>query len=202
MAYIFFAAAGYLSGSVMFAYLFPKYIKGIDIRELSLDKNPGTANAFLLAGVPIGIIVIVCELLKGALPVYVAARFLNRESPLFALVMASPALGHACSIFHNGKGGKAIAVSFGIAIGLYPDTTMLLLLIFFFLLFSLCFVIRPHLLRAILTFMCVGISGCFFIKNRAEAAGILIVSLIVIVKHMETYHGEKAEIWFFRRKIK
>jgi len=202
MEYIFWMAAGYLSGSVMYAFILPKWIKKIDIRELSPDKNPGTANAFMFAGIPIGIIVVFCELLKGALPVYGAAKTLSREVPLFALVMASPAFGHACSIFHKGNGGKAIAVSFGIAIGLYPDITMLLLLIFFFLLFSLCIVIRPHLLRAILTFMCVGISGCFLIENRVEAAGILIIALIVIVRHLETYHGEKMELLLFGKRIK
>lgn len=202
MEYIFWTVAGYLSGSIMFAYILPKWIKKIDIRELGPDGNPGTANAFMYAGIPIGIIVVICELLKGAIPIYGAAKTLNREMPLFAFVMAAPAFGHACSVFHKGKGGKAIAVSFGIAIGLYPEVTMLLLLIFFFLLFSLCIIIRPHLLRAIFTFMCVGISGCFLMENRVEAAGILMIALIVIVRHLETYHGEKMELLFFGKRIK
>ena len=95
MGYIFFIMAGYLSGSVMYAYLFPKWIKKIDIRTLSPDRNPGTANAFMYAGIPIGIIVIIFELLKGALPVYSASKLLNKEVPLFAFVMAAPVIGHA-----------------------------------------------------------------------------------------------------------
>ncbi|MCM1182126.1 MAG: glycerol-3-phosphate acyltransferase [Roseburia sp.] len=201
MKYILFIMAGYLSGSVMYAYILPKWIKGIDITKLSKDKNPGTANAFLCAGVPIGIAAVLCELLKGAIPVYGAARVLDREFPLFALVMAAPVFGHAYSAFHKGKGGKAIAVSFGVAIGLYPDTTMLFLMIFFFLLFSLVLVIRPHLLRAILTFMCVGISSSFLLENRAQAAGILIIALIVIVRHWTTYHGEKLELYLLKKRI-
>ena len=202
MKYILFSVAGYLSGSVMYAYILPKWIKKIDITELSKDKNPGTANAFLLAGVPIGIVVIICELLKGAIPVYSATKVLDREFPLFALVMASPVIGHAYSVFHKGKGGKAIAVSFGVAIGFYPDKIMLSLMIFFFLLFSLVIVIRPHLLRTILTFMCVGISGGFLIESRTQATGILIIALIVIIKHWETYHGEKLELFFLKKRIK
>jgi len=202
MEYIFFIIAGYLSGSVMYAYLLPKWIKNMDIRALSPDKNPGTANAFMYAGIPIGIIVVICELLKGALPVYGASRLLNRDIPLFALVMASPVLGHAFSVFHKGKGGKAIAVSFGVAIGLYPESILLYLMIFFFLLFSLIFIVRPHLLRAMLTFMCVGISSSLLIQNRTEVAGILIIAFIVMVKHWETYHGEKLELYLFRKRIK
>lgn len=202
MGYIFFIIAGYLSGSVMYAYLFPKWIKKIDIRTLSPDRNPGTANAFMYAGIPIGIIVIIFELLKGALPVYGASKLLNKEVPLFALVMAAPVIGHAYSIFHKGKGGKAIAVSFGVAIGLYPDNMMLYLLIFFFLLFSLVFIVRPHLLRAMLTYMCLGVSSSLLLQNRAQVAGSLIIAFIVMVKHWEAYHGEKLELYFFRKKIK
>lgn len=68
MKYLFYIILGYLSGSVMYAYLIPRLLKHIDIRELSEDGNPGTANAFLHAGVPIGILVILCELLKVRFP--------------------------------------------------------------------------------------------------------------------------------------
>ncbi len=200
--YLFFIAAGYVSGSILFAYRLPKWIKGIDIRELSKDKNPGTANAFVYAGIPIGCMVILCELLKGALPVFVAGQTVDRTNPLFALVMASPAIGHAFSCFHRGKGGKTIAVSFGIAVGLYPDLRFLGALIFSFLFFSLVVVVKPHLIRAILTFMCVGINSCLMLHNRTLSAGILIIALTVIIKHVEGYHGEKAEIFLFRKKIK
>lgn len=53
--FTFFILIGYLSGSVMYGYVLPKVCKHIDIRELSDDGNPGTANAFKYAGVPIGI---------------------------------------------------------------------------------------------------------------------------------------------------
>jgi len=199
---LLFIAAGYISGSILFAYLLPKKLKGIDIREVSKDKNPGTANAFMYAGIPVGCAVILCELLKGALPVFCAAQMAGRTNPLFALVMAAPAAGHAFSCFHKGKGGKTIAVSFGIAIGLYPDVRLLGMLIFYFLFFSLVVIVRPHLIRAILTFMCVGINSCLMLHNRTLSAGILIIALIVIIKHLEGYHGEKAEVYLLRKKIR
>lgn len=202
LTYLFFIVFGYISGSILFAYLLPKRLKGIDIREVSKDKNPGTANAFTYAGIPIGCAVILCELLKGALPVFIAAQVTDRTNPLFALVMAAPAAGHAFSCFHRGKGGKTIAVSFGVAIGLYPDVRLLGMLIFYFLFFSLVVVVRPHLIRAVLTFMCVGINSCLILHNRVLSAGILIIALIVIIKHLEGYHGEKAEFFLFRKKIR
>ena len=52
--YLFYILFGYLSGSVLYGYLLPKYIKKIDVTKESPDQNPGVANAFLCAGAPIG----------------------------------------------------------------------------------------------------------------------------------------------------
>lgn len=201
MEYIFWTAAGYLSGSVLYAYLLPKLIHHVDVRKLSSDGNPGTANAFRYGSFTAGCLVIFCELLKGCVPVAAALHFVDRRHPLFLLVMASPVIGHAFPVFQGGKGGKAIAVSFGVTIGLYPEVLPLCLMIFFYLLFSLVFVIRPHLLRSIATFLIVGILGCLFLENRVEAAGLILIAFVVIVKHMENFKGEAMEISLFGRKI-
>ena len=66
---LFFILVGYLSGSILYAYLLPKYICHIDIMKDSHDHNPGTFNAFALAGTQVGILVIALELLKGFLPI-------------------------------------------------------------------------------------------------------------------------------------
>lgn len=63
---------GLLCGSILFGRVLPKWIKGIDVTEVSNDHNPGTANAMKYAGVPVGILCLLGDLLKGALPVYMA----------------------------------------------------------------------------------------------------------------------------------
>ena len=70
---LFFILVGYLSGSILYAYLLPKYICHIDIMKDSDDHNPGTFNAFALAGTQVGILVIALELLKGFLPIWLAS---------------------------------------------------------------------------------------------------------------------------------
>ena len=92
---------GYLSGSVLYAYLLPRYLKHVDVTEKSGDGNPGAANAFLYAGIPVGVLVLVMELLKGFVPVHLAMGRLPAAEPLVGLVMAAPVLGHA---FPLGKG--------------------------------------------------------------------------------------------------
>lgn len=67
-----------------------------------------------------GTLTLICELLKGFLPVYL---YLRGRSPaecpaIFALILAAPVLGHAFSVFYGFHGGKGIAVSFGCLLGL------------------------------------------------------------------------------------
>lgn len=182
--YIVFIVIGYLSGSILYARLIPEHLCGIDIRELSEDHNPGTFNAFKYAGKRIGILVIIMELLKGFVPVYMAATFLNRENLWFALVIAAPAAGHAFPFLKPGNGGKAIAVSFGSLLGLLPDLGPVLTLAAFYILFSLFLVIHSHLRRSIITFVCFCMVGVLLFKNRAYILGSILISCIVIVKHL------------------
>lgn len=201
MNYLFWTAAGYLSGSIMYAYLLPLLFKHIDIRSLSDDRNPGTANAFVHAGVPVGIMVICMELVKGFLPVWLSCRFLDVEKLPFALVMAAPVFGHAFPLFWGGKGGgKSIAVSFGVLLGFLPDPRLVALLAGFYLLFSLVLVIQPHLFRSILTYLCFCIS-CVIMGHRPSViAGCILISLLVIYKHLIKYRGEKFSLCLLRRR--
>ena len=82
MEYVVFCLLGYLFGSVTFGYLIPRLIKGVDVQALSSDGNPGTANAFLYGGVFCGILVLLADLGKGALPVFLAGGYL-----FFSLVL-------------------------------------------------------------------------------------------------------------------
>ena len=59
---IFFSIAGYLSGSILYAYWIPKILFGKDICALSPDGNPGTANAFVYGGFRAGILALLLEL--------------------------------------------------------------------------------------------------------------------------------------------
>ena len=94
---LFFILVGYLSGSILYAYLLPKYICHIDIMKDSDDHNPGTFNAFALAGTQVGILVIALELLKGFLPIWLASHILDTRRWMFAFVLCAP-VGTAAAI--------------------------------------------------------------------------------------------------------
>lgn len=196
MNHLFFVFWGYLSGSVLYAYLLPKYMKKIDVTKESADGNPGAANAFLHGGPLLGSVALILELLKGYLPVHLALRVLNPEEWWFGLVLAAPVLGHAFPFWNLKLGGKSIAVSFGVLLGLIPDWQPVLLLAAWYLLFSLVIVIRPHFFRSVFTFL----MFCAGMIWQRTASGILlgsgILSGVVIWKHLVRYQKERLEICF------
>ncbi len=69
-AYLFYSFFGYLSGSVLYSYLIPKYFCHVDVRTVNEDQNPGAFNAFSVAGPRIGLLCVLCDIGKGFLPVF------------------------------------------------------------------------------------------------------------------------------------
>lgn len=191
---ILFIAGGYLSGSVLYSYLLPKLLKKIDITQESDDGNPGTANVFKCVGIPMGILVLCLELLKGFVPVHFAMRSVDLSKPVFALILAAPVLGHAYPVWGLKKGGKAIAVSFGVLLGIVPLWTPVLLLAAFYVSFSLIVIIQPHFFRSIITFLLFIVGVMFTVPVSSIVLGCTMISLIVVRKHFVRYQGEKLKI--------
>ncbi len=182
---IIFILAGYLSGSVLYASVFAKLFKIENFTEMSPDHNPGTANAFRYGGFWCGLLTLVCDLLKGFLPVFLYMSYIGLELPgglSFALVMAAPVIGHAFPMFFRFQGGKGIAVSFGCLFGLLPIWQPLALLAAFFILFSVVFRITSHYHRTLITYLCSLVSVFFIEDNPAIWGGFLIISAAVIVR--------------------
>lgn len=99
---------GYLAGSVSPSVFLGKLFKGLDVRTHG-SGNAGTTNAFRVLGVPLGIAVLVCDILKGVIPVLVARWVLGEEGngPLVTVFVALACMvGHNYSIFLRGRGGK------------------------------------------------------------------------------------------------
>lgn len=181
--YYFYVILGLLSGSILFGRLLPMIFCSVDVQTQSEDGNPGTFNAFACGGIFCGILVLLCELGKGAIPVALCAGRLGIKSWRFALVMAAPVFGHAHSVFQKGHGGKAIAVSFGVLIGILPIWQPLGILILWYLLFVAVIPVGSNTRKSVYTFLLFSLSGLFVISQRAVLLGCILISGIVIHKH-------------------
>lgn len=195
---------GYLCGSILFSEYIPKFLCGIDITKVSEDHNPGTANAMKYAGVPVGLLCLLCDLGKGFFPVRLALGLTDMQSYWFAFLMAAPAAGHAFSLFKKGKGGKAIAVAFGTMLGLWPMKELILALILLYLFFSLVVVIHPNEKRTVITFLIFAAAAALFgLTGRIPTPvglGALFTAAIVIHKNTEKRTEVEKKTAKYRRR--
>lgn len=126
-------AAGYLVGSLPFGVWMGK-LRGVDIRAAG-SGNIGATNVARLLGKPWGILVFSLDMLKGAVPTLAAGGVLAtaaEHGPVVPpsaleigrlLVGFSCILGHNCSIYLRLRGGKGVATSLGVTMGVFPDLT-------------------------------------------------------------------------------
>jgi glycerol-3-phosphate acyltransferase PlsY len=117
MTELLLVVGGFLLGSIPFSVLVGRLALKTDIRGYG-DRNPGATNVFRAGGKAWGVFAIASDIGKGALPVGLAAQVVGLDGwPLVAAALA-PVLGHAFSPWLGFKGGKAIATTYGIWIGL------------------------------------------------------------------------------------
>lgn len=121
-AFLVSSACGYLCGSVPFGYLAGR-LKGIDIRQHG-SGNIGATNAIRVLGKGIGIPVFILDMLKGWLPVFLAAGWISQTGAAVEMVSLgkvlagfAAVLGHMFTFWLGFKGGKGIATTGGVLIG-------------------------------------------------------------------------------------
>lgn len=105
-------ALAYALGSVPWGMVIAKTFCGVDPR-LDGSRNTGATNVARLCGFGWGVATLACDVLKGALPVWLALRV--NPAPLFVSAVAlACVLGHVFSCFMRFRGGKAVATSIGV----------------------------------------------------------------------------------------
>lgn len=120
----------YVIGSIPTAYLFGKAYKGIDIRQHG-SGNVGATNVFRVLGKAPGITVLIIDIVKGILPLTIIGNLFAVHSVVGRVLLGVAAVvGHNWTVFLNFKGGKGIATSLGVLIGLtiqFPTLRLVLL---------------------------------------------------------------------------
>lgn len=102
----------FVSGSLMFSYWLGLMVK----RNLKAygDGNPGALNLWRTAGYGYGLAGIVLDFAKGYVPLSWIVHTNAVSGYWIVLPSAAALLGHVFSPFMRGRGGKAIAVTFGV----------------------------------------------------------------------------------------
>ncbi len=140
MNFLIFGGLAYILGSIPTAVWVGKSWFGLDIREHG-SKNAGATNTFRVLGKRAGITVLLIDVLKGVLAVilpillwkyfFTDAELIGDKVMHVQLVAAiCVVLGHVFPIFAGFRGGKGVATSLGVIIGLQPEVAGICLLLF------------------------------------------------------------------------
>jgi len=142
VAYILTALTAYLLGSIPTGFLVGR-ARGIDIRVVG-SGNIGATNVFRILGKPAGVIVMLVDVLKGWLAVFIVAKLLGQwfypdagpKATDWLRIVASlmAVLGHNYTCWLGFKGGKGIATSAGVLAALVPWSFLIILIVFVVLL--------------------------------------------------------------------
>jgi glycerol-3-phosphate acyltransferase PlsY len=102
----------YIIGGLPFGYWFVKLTLGSDIRTMG-SGNIGATNVQRNAGTKAGLVVLLLDILKGFLAVWLAGVMNHQDMPALALTACAVMLGHCYPVFLGFKGGKAVACFIG-----------------------------------------------------------------------------------------
>ncbi len=151
MLYSLAVIQAYLLGAIPFGFLLVRFLKGIDIRTEG-SGNIGATNVGRVAGARLGILAFLLDLGKGTLSatlvpfaVFVIVRGsyqADGAGDILRGIFAAKGLtdlrifcglgavaGHVWTIFLGFKGGKGVATSLGVMLGLAPWPTMVALFV-------------------------------------------------------------------------
>ena len=134
MTYALLALA-YLIGATPTSYLIGKAFHGIDLREHG-SGNLGATNAFRILGAKSAVPVVVVDIAKGFVPTWLFAPLAGGGFGWTLAFGAAAILGHMFSVWVGFKGGKGMATSAGVFLGLAPWAVLGSLLLWVGLTFS------------------------------------------------------------------
>ncbi|TKD69861.1 glycerol-3-phosphate 1-O-acyltransferase PlsY [Pseudalkalibacillus hwajinpoensis] len=112
MIAILICIAAYLLGSVSFSYLIARIVKKIDIRDHG-SGNAGATNTLRVLGTGPAIAVLILDVVKGILAVWLGYWFSSEPIVPF-LAGISAIIGHNWPVFFGFRGGKGVATTIGV----------------------------------------------------------------------------------------
>ncbi|MGA2916869.1 MAG: glycerol-3-phosphate 1-O-acyltransferase PlsY [Sedimentisphaerales bacterium] len=134
MKFILLVFISYLIGSISFAMLIAK-AQGIDLRKVG-SGNLGATNLARACGKKWAYICFLFDVLKGFVPSFAAGFFIRSDLltastlALWLAVGVAAILGHIFPFYLKFKGGKGVATSFGVVLGIWPYYTIPGLIVF------------------------------------------------------------------------
>jgi len=172
VAPLILVAIGFLAGSIPFGVLVARRM-GIDIKAHG-SGNIGATNVARVIGFVPGLIVLVLDATKGALPVAFALHW-SGDPWIVALSGFAAIVGHCFSPFLGGRGGKGVATALGVFLVLSPKLVGLALVVFLLVLA----LTRVPALGSLASM--VALSAVLLVRGDLPSATLACVTLVLLV---------------------
>jgi acyl phosphate:glycerol-3-phosphate acyltransferase len=198
----------YLVGSVPTAFIFGKLLKGIDIRKFG-SGNVGATNALRVLGKRAGATVLFLDIIKGVFPVVFSGFFIRdagNYADIYRIIFGISCIcGHNWTIFLKFKGGKGIATTLGVMIGLACKTPglgviLLLVVLAWLLIFLLS---RLVSLASIIGALLLPIAAIAFRQSGVIILSSAILAVFVLLRHkpniIRLLQGKESRIIFGKK---
>ncbi|MCX6285937.1 MAG: glycerol-3-phosphate 1-O-acyltransferase PlsY [Bacteroidetes bacterium] len=178
----------YLLGSIPSAVWIGKAIYGIDVRQHG-SGNAGATNVIRVLGYKAGVPVMLFDVFKGWLAVFLTSLFpdqgLTPDQLVYIEIGAAvaAALGHVFPVFAGFRGGKGVGTMAGVGIALFPFALLIVLGIFIAIL---------AITRYVSLSSCIAASAFPFIVvfiTREHHPGLVILSVFVTVFVLFTHRA-------------
>lgn len=198
MLTILLLIVAYLLGSIPFGLVVGKLIYKKDIRQFG-SGNIGTTNAFRAFGTIGGVLVFICDMVKGAIPVLLAIWLNPGLHPLLFGGMAI--VGHSFPLFLKFNGGKAVATSFGVVLAYHPLFALISIASFFVSLYITSMVSFSSIFAVIFATIL-----SLFYQDLGLTIATVLVLILVVVRHKDNIkrirQGTESKVPFGLNKAK
>ena len=181
---ILFLLAAYVVGSFPSGLVIGKTFFHLDLRDYG-SHNIGATNAYRVLGAKPGAVILILDMCKGLLGVYLG-QLAGAALPglsVYAMIAGGllTILGHNCSLFLHFKGGKGVATGLGVILFLAPWETLIVFLIWAVIVGITRFVSLGSIVAAFF----VPVTMFFFGEPVEIIVFGIVAALFVIVRHKD-----------------
>jgi len=166
---------GYLCGSIPFGLLLTRMAGLGDVRKIG-SGNIGATNVLRTGNKKIAAATLICDALKGAVPVALCSYLFGLDMGIVAGFGAF--LGHLFPVWIGFRGGKGIATYLGVLIGLVP----IMVLVFAVVWLGVAYITRYSSLAALLA--TVATTLVLYFAGHINIAGLFtVMTILSFFKH-------------------
>ena len=192
---LLFPALGYLSGSLPFAIWITRRVKGVDVRDAG-SGHATTTNTIRQAGFGWGALVLVLDIAKGFLPVWLALTVAPavRLPYIVPLTAALAVAGHCWPLFAQFRGGMGLATAGGALLALSPLAFILCL----GLLILLTLTVRHSARASVFTGVLIAPMLWLFNQRGLVFWAAVGVGLVIAFRFLIDWNRKYRELWLDR----